>query len=67
MRRKKPSQERKMKELIYKRKFSKSLGNKAAVITVPRAIAELWEEYESVDLIFDGNCLIIRPIAGDSA
>ena len=55
-----------MKELIYKRKFSKSFGNKAAVITVPRAIAQLWDQFESVELIFDGNCLIIKPVAGDS-
>jgi hypothetical protein len=66
VRRKKPFQGKKMKELIYKRKFSKSFGNKAAVITVPRAIAQLWDQFESVELIFDGNCLIIKPVAGDS-
>ena len=48
--------------LTFKRKLSKSLENRAAVITVPRAIAQSWEQYESVDLIFDGNCLVIRPI-----
>ncbi len=56
-----------MNELIYKKKFSKSFGNKAAVITVPRAIAQLWEEYPSIELTFDGNCLVIKPIAGDNA
>ena len=56
-----------MKELRFKRRFSKSFGNKAAVITVPRAIAQAWEQYQSVDLIFDGNCLVIIPIAGDNA
>ncbi|MGD0953558.1 MAG: hypothetical protein ABR985_14405 [Methanotrichaceae archaeon] len=48
--------------LTFKRKLSKSLENRAAVITVPRAIAQSWEQYESVDLIFDGNCLVIKPI-----
>ena len=55
-----------MKELRFKRRFSKSFGNKAAVITVPRAIAQAWEQYEAVDLIFDGDCLIIKP-TGDNA
>jgi hypothetical protein len=49
------------------RKFSKSIGNKAAVITVPRAIAQAWEQYQSVDLVFDGDCLIIKPIRCDVA
>jgi len=48
--------------LTFKRKLSKSLENKAAVITVPRAVAQSWAEYESVNLIFDGNCLVIKPI-----
>jgi hypothetical protein len=55
-----------MKELKFRRRFSKSFGNKAATVTVPRVIAQLWEQYLSVDLIFDGNCLVIRP-AGDNA
>ena len=46
--------------LTFKRKLSKSLENKAAVITVPRAIAHSCEKYESVDLIFEGNCLVIK-------
>jgi hypothetical protein len=65
-REKNPSQEKDMKELKFKRKFSKSYGNKAAVITVPRAIAQAWEQYQLVDLVFDGNCLVIKP-AGDNA
>jgi hypothetical protein len=60
-REKNPSQEEDMKELKFKRKFSKSYGNKAAVITVPRAIAQAWEQYQSIELIFDGNCLVIKP------
>jgi hypothetical protein len=65
-REKNPSQEKDMKELKFKRKFSKSYGNKAAVITVPRAIAQAWEQYQSIELIFDGNCLVIKP-AGEKA
>jgi hypothetical protein len=49
-------------KLKFVRKLSKSMENKAAVITVPRAVAQSWAEYESVDLIFDGNCLVIKPI-----
>jgi hypothetical protein len=52
--------------LVFKRKLSKSMENKAAVITVPRAIARSWEQYESIELIFDGHCLVIKP-AGDKA
>jgi hypothetical protein len=52
--------------LKFVRKLSKSMENRAAVITVPRAIAQSWEQYESVDLIFDGNCLVIKPIANGS-
>ena len=54
----------KMNELKFKRRFSQSVGNKAAVVTVPRAIAQAWEQYNSVDLVFDGNCLVITPAEG---
>jgi hypothetical protein len=67
LRKEKPSQEKCMKELKFRRKFSKSIGNKASVITVPRAIAQAWEQYQSVDLVFDGNCLVIKPTVGDGA
>ena len=50
-----------MNELKFKRRFSQSKGNKAAVITVPRAIAQAWEQYNTVDLVFDGTCLVIKP------
>jgi hypothetical protein len=56
----------KILNLKFKRKLSKSYGNKAAVITVPRAIARAWEQYQSIELIFDGHCLMIKP-AGDDA
>ena len=50
-----------MKELKFKRRFSKSFGNKAAVITVPRAIAQAWEEHTTVELVFNGIFLVITP------
>jgi hypothetical protein len=50
-----------MNELKFKRKFSQSVGNKAAVVTVPRAVAQAWEQYDSVDIVFDGKCLVITP------
>ena len=62
-----PSSGCKNMNLKFKRKLSKSLENRAAVISVPRVIVKAWEQYLSVDLIFDGDCLVIRPIAGDSA
>jgi hypothetical protein len=50
-----------MNELKFKRRFSQSVGNKAAVITVPRAIAQLWEQYSAVEIIFDGERLVVMP------
>ncbi len=51
-----------MTELKFERKLSKSLDKKASVVTIPRAIAQAWEQYELVKLIFDGSSLIIAPI-----
>jgi hypothetical protein len=50
-----------MNELKFKRRFSQSVGNKAAVITVPRAIAQLWEQYSVVEIAFDGERLVVTP------
>ena len=56
------SQERKkMENLKFKRRFSQSVGNRAAVVTVPRAIAQLWKDCSFVDVFFDGNSLLITP------
>ncbi len=55
-----------MEKLKFIRKFSRSAGNKAATVTVPRAIAEAWEQYKSLDLVFDGNCLVITPSNRDT-
>ena len=53
--------------LIFKRKLCKSQKNRASVIAVPRSIAHAWEKYSSIELTFDGDCLVIKPIAGDNA
>jgi hypothetical protein len=50
-----------MNELKFKRRFSQSVGNKAAVITVPRAIAQAWEQYSMVEIAFDGERLVVTP------
>ena len=47
--------------LIFKRKLSKSAENKAAQITIPRCIAEVWADFSSIDMIFDGSCLVVVP------
>jgi virulence-associated protein VagC len=47
--------------LAFKRKLTKSYDNKAAALTIPRAIAQAWENYEKVEMIFDGSCLVITP------
>lgn len=48
--------------LKFVRRLSRSEDNKASVITIPRPIAQAWEQYESVTLTFDGTSLVIRPI-----
>jgi hypothetical protein len=50
-----------MDKLKFKRRFSQSVGNKAAVVTVPRAIAQLWKDCSFVDVVYDGNSLLITP------
>jgi hypothetical protein len=50
--------------LTFKRKLSRSLGSKAAVITIPRPIALAWQEHDTVDMVFDGECLVILPSEG---
>jgi hypothetical protein len=47
--------------LKFKRKLSKSLENRAAVISIPRSIVQSWEKYNAVELVFDGDHLIITP------
>jgi len=37
------------------------VDNKASVITIPRPIALAWEQYSMVDLVFNGDSLVITP------
>ena len=53
-----------MTNLKFVRRLSRSEDNKASVITIPRPIALAWQEYSTVDLIFDGTCLMITPTDG---
>lgn len=57
-------EEKKMTNLKFVRRLSRSMDNKASVITIPRPIALAWEQYSMVDLVFDGNHLIITPSNG---
>jgi hypothetical protein len=55
-----------MTNLKFVRRLSRSMDNKASVITIPRPIALAWEQYRTVDLVFDGNCLVIKPTGGNA-
>ena len=50
-----------MKDIVFKRRLSKSMDNKASIITIPRAIAQSWEQYATVNLVFNGDSLVITP------
>lgn len=47
--------------LKFKRKISKSRDNRSTVIVIPRAIAQSWEQYNTVELVFNGDYLMITP------
>jgi hypothetical protein len=51
-------------KLKFERKISKSRDNRSTLIVIPRPIAQSWQEYNMVDLIFDGSCLMITPTDG---
>lgn len=51
-----------MTKLKFLRRLSRSEDNKASVITIPRAIAMAWQEHSMVNLVFNGDCLVITPI-----
>lgn len=48
--------------LKFRRKLTKSAGNKAAQITIPRCVAQAWSEYDALELVFESNELKIVPI-----
>jgi hypothetical protein len=53
-----------MTNLKFVRRLSRSVDNKASVITIPRPIALAWEQYNTVELVFNGECLVITPSNG---
>lgn len=53
-----------MTNLKFVRRLSRSVDNKASVITIPRPIALAWEQYNMVDLVFNGDSLVITPSNG---
>lgn len=48
-------------KLKFERKISKSRDDRSTLIVIPRPIAQAWQEHDTVELIFDGNCLTIKP------
>jgi hypothetical protein len=52
----------KFMNLKFMRKLTKSTGNKAAQITIPRCVAQAWSEYDAMELVYEGNELKIVPI-----
>jgi len=50
-----------MTNLKFVRRLSRSVDNKASVITIPRPIALAWEQYNTVELVFNGDFLVITP------
>jgi virulence-associated protein VagC len=53
-----------MTNLKFVRRLSRSMDNKASVITIPRPIALAWEQYNTVELVFNGDSLVITPSNG---
>ena len=53
-----------MTNLKFVRRLSRSVDNKASVITIPRPIALAWEQYNTIELVFKGDSLVITPSNG---
>lgn len=47
--------------LVFKRRLSKSTKNKSAQMTLPRCVAEAWADFDRLDLVFDGSCIVVVP------
>ena len=43
---------------------NRSEGNKAALLSIPRPIAQAWSDadYNTLEMLFDGDKLVIVPI-----
>ncbi len=48
--------------LTFKRRLTKSVDNKAALISIPRPVANAWKEFDRIEFTFDGECLTVKPI-----
>ena len=51
-----------MEPLRFERKIVKPTGDKATVVTIPKPVANAWIDYESLEMVYDGNSLCLRPI-----
>jgi hypothetical protein len=49
------------KNMIFERLLRKSVDNTAAVITIPRPVAQMWSEYDKIVMEFDGESLVVTP------
>ena len=47
--------------LKFSRKLSKAADNKSTSVTVPKCVAESWANFKTVDMVFDGSCLVLVP------
>jgi hypothetical protein len=48
--------------LQFKRKlYSRSEKNRGALVCLPRAIAQAWQGFDTILMVFDGTNLILTP------
>ena len=49
--------------LKFMRKLYRSEANRAALLSIPRPISQAWSDanYDTLEMVFDGNKLIITP------
>jgi hypothetical protein len=49
-------------DLQFKRKlYSRSEKNRGALVCLPRAIAQAWQGFDTILMVFDGTNLILTP------
>lgn len=53
-------------ELKYCRKIWKP-ENKATMVNIPKAVADYWSDCKKVSIVFNGESLVIRPLAEGAA
>lgn len=47
--------------LKYVRRLCKNTKNVSASLIIPKAIAECWQLFDKIELIFDGERLVVAP------